>query len=187
MRGARGSISLRRDRVFTFQKYVDLERAEFPELQFGPVNAQNVSLLIADHTATVSFIVFETDASEVAVRPHPKCITTQLMVQGYPVRLLVDTGLEGMLFYENRLGKRVPDLRLEGKPERALVGWMQVKTTILPGLQLKNTESEIHVLLADGPVESILPGIDGFLGIASLKARQVEFDFEKSALGLRWQ
>lgn len=122
-----------------------------------------------------------------AMRRHPKCFTTLLMVQNHPVQLLIDTGMEGILFYENRLRKRVPDLRLEGKRERAHVGWMQAKTTILPGLRLKNTESAMNVLLADGPAESDLPGIDGILGTASLKARQIEFDFEKNVLTLRWQ
>lgn len=48
-------ISLRRDRVFSFQKYFDVERAEFPEIQLGPVKAQNVSLLVADLTKTSEF------------------------------------------------------------------------------------------------------------------------------------
>jgi hypothetical protein len=36
-----------------------------------------------------------------------------------------------------------------------------------------------------GPSEDIARGIEGYLGTASLKARQIEFDFEGNKL--RWQ
>lgn len=208
-------ISLRSDHLFAFQKFMVLDRAEFPEVRFGPVKAENVSLLVADlaktsefaahadavigldllclsktlrvdyNTATVSFIGSKTAPSTVDLRQHPKCLIAELIVQGHPVRLIVDTGMEGVLFYENRLRKRVPDLRLQGKPQNGHLGWMRAKSTILPGLQLNNTVSETPVWLADEPKENVLPGIDGVIGTASLKARQIEFDFEKNVL--RWQ
>jgi hypothetical protein len=205
----------RADRVFSFQKYVKVERAEFPEVQFGSVKSRQVSLFVADlskisefsghadaiigldllflnkslrinyETRTVSFFAPDDGTSDVLPLRHPQALTTRLMVQGHPVRLLIDTGLEGILLYENRLRKRVPDLKLEGQPKSARVGWMQARATTLPGVQLKSTESAISVLLTDGPAEDLLPGIDGYLGTASLEARQIEFDFEKSVL--RWQ
>jgi len=92
------------------------------------------------------------------------------MVQGQTVHLLVDTGLKGILLYEDRLRKKVPDLRLEGKPRSARVGWMQARAATLPGVKWRNTENTVDVLLTEGPPNDILPGADGYLGTSSLKA-----------------
>ena len=204
------------DRVFSFQKYVEVERAEFPEVQFGPVKAENVSLLVADliktsefagradaiigldllcqsgdlridyDTETVAFLVPAISTNSVQGRRKPFCLTTQLIVQGQPVNLLIDTGMEGILLYENRLRRRIPDLRLEGKTRNAQMGWVQGKATTLPGIRWKDSETAMSVLLTGGPSEDVMPGIDGFLGTASLKARQIEFNFERNTVMLRW-
>jgi predicted aspartyl protease len=210
-------ITLHKDRVFTFQKFIEVERAEFSEIQFGPIKAQNVSLMVADlaktsafanhaaaiigldllslsktvsidyKTSTVSFLAFESDKSAYHSRARvPQCFTSNFMIQGHPVRLLIDTGMGEVLLYENRLRKEVPDLRLSGRTRKVHVGWVQARAVTLPKVDWKESDAPMDVLLADGPAEGVLPGIDGFLGPATLKARIVEFDFERKVLSLRW-
>jgi hypothetical protein len=40
--------------------------------------------------------------------PMTECLIVELQVQGRPVHLIVDTGLQGILLYEERLRKSVP-------------------------------------------------------------------------------
>jgi predicted aspartyl protease len=203
-----------RARVFSFQKYVLVERAEFPEVQFGPVKAMRVLLSVADlgkisefsghadaiigmdllsmskifridyNSGTVWFLLRETTTVDTLQPQHPRGLIIPLMVQGQTVHLLVDTGLKGILLYEDRLRKKVPDLRLEGKPRSARVGWMQARAATLPGVKWRNSEKTINVLLTEGPPDDILPGVDGYLGTSSLKAEQIEFDFQEMRLNM---
>jgi hypothetical protein len=201
------------DQVFSFQKYVKVERAEFPEVRCGPVIVKDASMFVADLSKISEFsghadviigmdllslskklridydsrmVVFVDPDAGIVVSPRrPQGLTTLLVVQGRPMRLLIDTGLEGILLYENRLRARVPDLRLEGRTKNARVGWMTARTTTLRGVELNNPDSSVEVLLADGPIQDVMPGVDGYLGVASLKARLVEFDLENHVL--RWR
>src|SRR5215470_5785053 len=54
--------------------------------------------------------------------PLSECVTLELQVQGHSVRLIVDTGFPGLLLYEERLLKRVPTLRIAGKPTGVSLG-----------------------------------------------------------------
>jgi len=62
---------------------------------------------------------------------------------------------------------------------------LQTTQVKLPGVRLVGPETVATVFLADGPETGKLPGIDGYLGVASLQAKRVEFDF--AARVLRWQ
>ena len=55
----------------------------------------------------------------------------------------------------------------------------------VPGVRLFGAETVATVFLADGPGTGNIPGIDGYLGVASLKAKRVEFDFADRIL--RWR
>jgi len=62
---------------------------------------------------------------------------------------------------------------------------LRVKRAKLPGVYWGNGEKELQVYLMRGPLEDIARGIEGYLGTASLKALQIEFDFEGKKF--RWQ
>jgi predicted aspartyl protease len=112
--------------------------------------------------------------------PMTKCLVVELQVQDRPVHLLVDTGLQGILLYEERLRKTVPGLRTAGSIKNATMGGrMQVKQATLPDVVFGKRNREVPVLFLPSPAADMLPGIDGIVGIAALQARRVHFDFSR--------
>jgi hypothetical protein len=200
----------RAGRVFSFDKYISVERADFPVMQFGPIEVHNVSLMVADlrnswgfpgHADafigldllrqckgflidyTTRMLVFHaTSTSNVPLAQAPAVLTMRVLVQGQPVRLLVDTGMDGILLYEDRLRKRLPNVRLEDQKDGIRFGYLRVKQARLPGVVLSGPELEPTVSMMKGPSESLLSGVDGYVGVAALNARQVEFNFETNSL-----
>jgi hypothetical protein len=107
----------------------------------------------------------------------------ELQVQDRPVHLLVDTGMRGILLYEERLRKRVPSLRTAGSLKNATMGGrMPVKQATLPDVVFGHRTREVPVLLLPSPAVDMLPGIDGIVGISALQARRVHFDFSNKTL-----
>jgi hypothetical protein len=210
----RFSIVRRSKQVFNFDRYVRVEWAEFPDLHFGSIVARNVSMmvtelakssgLIGDADAVIGLDLLTTssaigifyDSKMLVLKPRfanargtaegatPECVTVQAMIQGHPIRLILDTGMDGVLLYEDRIRKLVPDLRLADVQENAHMGRLQGKTARLHGLRLDSQDSDAKVFLMNGPREELLPGIVGYLGISPLKAKRIEVDFEGKTL--RW-
>jgi len=48
----------------------------------------------------------------------------------------------------------------------------------LPGVRIVNAEVVSTAILMDGPDDDALPGVDGYLGPATLQAKRTEFDFD---------
>jgi hypothetical protein len=115
--------------------------------------------------------------------PMTRCLTIELQVQDRPVRLIVDTGLQGIVLYEERMRKSVPGFRISGSIKIASMGGrLPVKQTTLPDVSFGNRNRELPVVLLPSPPEDMLPGIDGIVGAAALQARRVHFDFSRKAL-----
>lgn len=124
--------------------------------------------------------------SIVPADPFLPCPTLEVQVQGHPVRLIVDTGLAGIVLYEERLRKRVPGLRTAGHlADAAMGGRVQAKQASIPDVLFGKTNREVTALLMTSPAPEMLPDIDGIMGIAALKAHRINFDF--SARILDWQ
>ena len=209
------SLTLRPKRVFNFDRFVRVDWAEFPDVQFGPIEVRNVSMMVSelaksselsgdadaiiglDLLSTTSKVGIFYDSKMVVLRPRdvnaqgaserdkPECFTVEALVQGHDVRLLLDTGMKGILLYEDRIRKRIPSVRLTDERKGAFMGRLQGKTARLPGFRLDGPESDVMVFLLKGPRQDLLPGIDGYLGTASLKAKRIELDFE--AKTMRWR
>jgi predicted aspartyl protease len=200
---------------FNFDQNLQWKAATLPEVQFGPVRAANVAVLVGDlarysefagkadaiigmdllnlRNVTIDFgagnLIFEATALKAYVpggEPMTKCLMVELQVQDRPVRLIVDTGLEGILLYEERLRQSVPGLRTAGSIKNATVGGrMRVKQAILPDIVFGKRNRQVPVLLLPSPAADTLPGIDGIVGISALQARRVHFDF--SGKTLSWE
>jgi hypothetical protein len=205
-------LSLRRraGHVFSFDKYIPVEWADFPVVQFGSIEVHDISLIVADLGSSWGFpghadavigldllcqskgflidynarrLLFRAPTtSRVALTQVPLFLTVKVLVQGQPARLLVDTGMDGILLYEDRLRKRFPNLRLEDQKDGIRFGNLRVKQARLPGVVLSGAELEPTVSMMKGPSESLLSGVDGYVGTGALNARRVEFDFETNSL-----
>lgn len=97
---------------------------------------------------------------------------------GPPGALVVDTGLAGILIYEDRLTSSVPALKVTGSVNNVIMsGRLRAKQATLSGVLIGQTNREVPVLHIKAYPPGMLAGIDGVVGIASLNARRVNFDF----------
>lgn len=191
--------------AFYFDGMISVDRVEFPDLHFGPIEVHNVSMMVTELAksfehignadAIIGLDVLNTagkldicyDSRTILLTPRdanaqggneerkPGYITVQAIVQGHPIRLLLDTGMDGVVLYGDRIHKRVPKLWLLNERERR-IGRLQGKNARLLFL-LDGHELDTEVFLLNGPREDLMPGIDGYLGPRSLKAKTVEIDF----------
>jgi hypothetical protein len=85
----------------------------------------------------------------------------------------------------DRVQKGLPQLRTEGQAIEVGLGRLQPTRVKLPGVRLSGPEAVATAFLTDGPATGQISGLDGYLGVAPLHAKRVEFDF--AAMTLRWQ
>ena len=96
-----------------------------------------------------------------------------------PVRLLLDTGVSAILLYRDRMGDRLPELRVERQIRGASMGGAaSLEVVTLPRVQLNGTDLERHAVLLRNSPPGLLPRIDGYMSLTALGARRVSFDFE---------
>jgi hypothetical protein len=112
-------------------------------------------------------------------------LIVRLPVQGQSVRLIVDTGHEGMLLYADRLRSHAPQLKLTDKISQAHVGRLSGEQAKLPGIHFGSDELEASVFLIPGAPKSLPAGIDGYLGTTALQAQTIELDFASNTLRRR--
>jgi predicted aspartyl protease len=200
--------------VVNYDKRVSIESATIPEVQFGPVRARNVEMFIADLNTLSDFargadaligvdllqlnnLTFDYDTRRVLfspidhniqgtqMRPEPTCFTVRVQVQGHPVHLILDSGLEGVLLYEDRIRAHVPGLRMEPGAKKVTIGRrMNAKLVTLPEMRLGPTVMDGRVLLIKGPPGNMLEGIDGYIGIAPFHPARIALNFASKTL--RW-
>jgi predicted aspartyl protease len=196
---------------FNFDRRLKWESARLPDLQFGPIRATNITVfigrlaeysefaknadavigmdLLRSSNFSIDFdahkITFHPTMEKVSLAGDPllQCPILEVQVQGHPVRLIVDTGLAGIVFYEERLRTRVPGLRIAGHlADAAMGGRVRAKQATIPDVVFGKTNRDVSVLLVSSPARDILPGIDGIIGIAALKAHRITFDFSGRTL-----
>lgn len=197
--------------VFNFNKAVAIEKAVFHDVQIGPVKVPSISMLVADLASfseftshvdaiigldllclndfavdygarKVLFVPREQASADTAPQSGPLCMTIEVQVQDHPLRLIVDTGVKGILIYEDRLLNRITQLRIEDVTDGVSIGRMPARQVTLPDIRVAETNLDPRVLLIKGPGVDVLPGIDGYLGTASLRARKIDFNFSTNTL-----
>lgn len=191
---------------FNFDRDIKWESSTIPEIEFGPIRAINVPVYVGNLGEYSEFvrkadaiigmdllklrdflidfdakrITFHSSTAKLSVSrgaPLSDCVILDAKVQGQPVRLIVDTGLQGFLLYEDRLRKRVPDLRTVGNVTGVTMGTrLRARQAALPDVDLGRWRGDVSVLLVEGPASDMLPGIDGVIGLATLRAHRVDFD-----------
>ena len=213
-RGVADKIGLHRSpgTVFNYDRDLAVEWADVPDVRIGPLRVGGMRMMVArladisEFANSVDGIIgldvlsraekieidyerrrvsFELDEG-CANRPSAvKAFLVTVAIQGVPMRLMIDTGLQYILLYRDRLSSAIPRLRTEGEPRNAVFGRLQATRVNLPGVQVFRKEAVTPVFLIESPKKTELGGIDGYLGPASLHAKRVELDF--AAMTLRWQ
>lgn len=205
-------LHCRPGKVLNFDRNVAIEWADAPEVRIGPIRVAGIDMMVA-RLADISEFVENADgiigldvlsrAKKIAIdyerrriffevhegrgsEPSAtKALVVPVVIQGLPMRLLIDTGLRYLLLYRDRLRSALPHLRTEGEPRDLLIGRLRATQVNLPGVQIFGPEAVTPVFLIEGPGKSDLDGVDGCLGPASLHAKRLELDF--AAKVLRWQ
>ena len=134
-------------------------------------------------------IVFDATSSipgrAVPLHQHPWSVTVSIDLEDHHAEMILDTGMSGTVFYrealENHSVRYVPQQHTIGASSAGMVDYT---LALMPPARLggQNLNREAHLLTrpgARGP-----SGIAGFLGIATLHAKIVEFDFARQEL--RW-
>ena len=187
--------------VFNLDDFATIEWADFPSIAVGPIEVKNGTLMVGDlahvdaligmdllrlnkrlrinyNSGKVVFTPVAPSGRQTLTTGDPTCLTVDVPVQGTPLRLIVDTGIEGILLYRDRVFKRNPRLRLENETQQSRTGGH-----LLPGratlrnIRLPNGEFSARVFLIAKPPENVLPNIDGYLATTALRARELDFDF----------
>jgi hypothetical protein len=114
---------------------------------------------------------------------NPSYLAVQIRMMDRLVRLVVDTGVSSILLYRDRMGDRLPNVKIERQVRGASLGGSALLDVVtLPRMQLSGTELERRAVLLGNSPAGFLPGVDGYLSLSALRAWQVSFDFEKSRL-----
>jgi hypothetical protein len=98
--------------------------------------------------------------------------------------MIADTGMQGAMFYE-------PQLEATSYRRQAFVsghsvgGDVESQIALVPRLRIATQDLDRRVYVVRPPNSALLNGIAGYLGIASLNANQVTFDFDRGLLS--WQ
>lgn len=201
-------------RVLNFDQEVDMRWAVFPAIEFGSVKVTNVPLLVGEISHYSEFaqeadaligldllrlsnLVIDFDARRVLFSPLVNaapatalanvtpCLIVTIPAQNQSLHLILDTGLRDPLLFEEKIRNRVTPLNLKNMVDGSMGDRLRGRAATLRGVRLGASEIDMRVLLVKGPPGNVLPGVDGYLGIVSLKARRIEFNFEASTI--RWR
>jgi hypothetical protein len=108
-------------------------------------------------------------------------LAVEVQMLNQPVRLLLDTGVSAILLYRDRLGDRLPELRVEQQIRGAsLGGAAPLEVVMLPCIRLSGTDLRRRAVLLRNSPSGFLPRIDGYLSLTALGARRFSFDFERN-------
>jgi predicted aspartyl protease len=202
----------RAGKVMNFDRDISVEWADIPDLRVGSLRseairvtvmklgeysefAKNVDgiigldLLSRSKKLTIDYegrtLSFQLPDGGAADPVFASCFTIPFVVQGITVRLVVDTGHQDVLLYGNRVRRRLPKIHTQGESKEVTLGRIHATRVKLPDVRIGGPNEVTTVFMIDGPDELALPGVDGYLGVLSLHAKHIEFDF--AARVLRWQ
>lgn len=123
--------------------------------------------------------------SAVPLKPEALYLTVQADLDGRPVSMIADTGLSGTAFYEGAVeNARESHDPLARSMGQSVGGAVKSRSVVVPRLRLGTQDLDREVQLVQRPSAQPLPAIAGYLGISSLDAKQIAFDFEHNEL--RW-
>lgn len=104
-------------------------------------------------------------------------------LDGRPVQMVADTGVRGPVFFADALRDRFTDYRVERRSRGLGVGGeVEDEVAMLPRFSIGGHELDREVKVVSAPGLARLTGVSGYLGLASLNANEVAFDFETNRL-----
>jgi Aspartyl protease len=197
-----------------FNKVTRAHWVAIPELQVGPLRAVGLSVPMVDlsyvadlanhvdaiigldvlrtssftidyRSKRISFGAISSRGFSVPILSTSPYLVVQIQVRGYPVRLVVDSSANCLVLYEDRIDSRVAGIRVVGEMlVRSVGGSIRAKKMWLPAT-LGGTNLDGDGLLLGSSTDARLPVADGYMGLTTLRAWLVAFDFQRNTLS--WQ
>jgi hypothetical protein len=119
----------------------------------------------------------------VPMRADARSIRVEVDLGERAVWMVADTGTRGIMLYEDTLKELLANYRVEGRTGGvSLGGPFENRIAIVPRLRLGGQDLDREVVLISAPGAKRLSGVSGYLGLASLDAKQVAFSFETNQL-----
>jgi hypothetical protein len=135
----------------------------------------------------VVFGATETDDMQaVPMRVSQTILSVQAQLNGRPVWMIADTGLLRTMLFERGLEALLENDRVQGHvSSQSMGGRVDNRVSTVLQFRLGQQDLDREVLFVRAPAANRLNEVAGYLGPASLKAKQVLFDFD--AHQLRWK
>jgi Aspartyl protease len=119
----------------------------------------------------------------VPMRADARSIRVEVDLGARPVWMVADTGTRGIMLYEDTLKELLANYRVEGRTGGvSLGGPFENHIALGPRLRLGGQDLDREVVLISAAGAKRLSGVSGYLGLASLNAKQVAFSFETNQL-----
>jgi predicted aspartyl protease len=119
----------------------------------------------------------------VPMRADIKSIRVEVELDVRAVWMVADTGARGIVLYEDTLKDLLANYRVQRRAGAvSLGGPLKNRIAIVPRLRLGGQDLDREVVLISAPGAKRLSGVSGYLGLASLDAKQVAFSFETNQL-----
>ena len=119
----------------------------------------------------------------VPMRADAKSLSVEVELDARPVWMVADMGARGIVLYEDTVKDLLAKYRVEGRTGVVgLGGPLENRIAIVPRLRLGGQDLDREVVLISAPGARRLSGVSGYLGLASLDAKQVAFSFETNQL-----
>jgi hypothetical protein len=119
----------------------------------------------------------------VPIRVDGRSISVEVYVDRRPVRMIADTGVRNAVFYRNALRDSFTVYRVERRSRGLSVGGVvEDEVAIVTALAIGGHPLDRKVLVVSAPETERLTGVSGYLGLASLNAKEVAFDFDTNQL-----
>jgi Aspartyl protease len=111
-------------------------------------------------------------------------LTVPIDLDGRQLWMIADTGMRGAMFYEPQLA--ATSYRTQASISgRSVGGSVESRIALVPRLRIATQDLDREVYVVRPPNSPLLDGVAGYLGIASLNAKQVTFDLDRGVLS--WQ
>jgi hypothetical protein len=199
-------------RIVNLEQVVKEELVEVPDFELGPLRIALLPMLMHDlnylreNVPVVDGIVgldvlrstgFSIDfrrrriafghspilRNSANMEGHDVYVAVDVLMLNRPVRLLLDTGVRAILLYGNRMGNRLPKLRVEKQIQgTSLSGAASLQVVDLPRMQLNGTDLNRRAVLLQNSPPGFLTELDGYLSLKAMGAHRFSFNFEKSII-----
>jgi predicted aspartyl protease len=206
-------LERRRGKVLNFDRYVPMDWAELPEIEIGPLHFHNVRVMVGDLEQYSEFVsgvdaivgldllranesvridyqtnlvAFKISGSGPSTNSGDvPALIVRVTIQGEPVRAVIDTGLQGMFLYSDRMRKHHPALELRGKGSHACERRLAGEQVLLQEVGFGPDKLPASAFLIRAAPRSLPADIDGYVGPSILGAQMIELDFANNVI--RWQ